>query len=548
MLLPDFGATPAKTMMGETVPVRFMQRAEDEALVKAREEALRGRDTVRGAEPLVSLWREVSKPRKGGAIAAQPPGCKVDFDFLFHMWLKERGLSGMLTRVEDQEGWAVFKYHPEQPVVESKPEWETAFHGTWWYAVWLILSSGVFLESTDRSLGHDFWEPGVYCSPCVDTGLWYARPQILFADGVYHRVIFELRVDPARRKRDRKRGGVQWVFPSAAVALHAVWVRSNAPPKNGEERVNGWDPELEALPFGCQALPPLINPRRLHEDPWPDMEDEFPFDKGNNNAPPWMQTAQPNPGEQPAKALIRPAFHAVSAVGGPIRPLVERMRGAAAAAAAAALPGPQWPPAQLRPASFWGKGARPRGPPGNPWADDWGGKGTLAGGGGFQDDSGWDSCSAWSSGPAWKDASGWEAQAAWKEPVWKGSAAAWQGSDPAAAWEETATMDRPMPVGLVATGQWHAEQNPQAGGRRWGGPIKPVASLKRPWPQENGGESQKKGRVVPPPNKAMKLAPVPPEEERPPAHGGEPDMHAWAAWVEKAPEETPAAGAMEWKL
>merc|ERR1719433_463460 len=113
----------------------------------------------------------------------------------------------MLKRVEDQDGWAVFVYTPEDRVVRSSPDWETAWHGTWWYAVWLILKSGVFLESNDRSLGHDFWEPGVYCSPSLDTGLWYARPQILFGDGVYYRIIFELRVDPATRKKKQKARG-----------------------------------------------------------------------------------------------------------------------------------------------------------------------------------------------------------------------------------------------------------------------------------------------------------------------------------------------------
>jgi len=249
---------------------------------------LQGRNSFRGNEPLVSLWREVSKPRRGGAIKAQPAGCKVDFDSLFNKWLEARGLTATLKRMEDKEGWAVFAYAPEEAVVRSKPGWEKAYHGTWWYAVWLILKSGIFLESNDRSLGHDYWEPGVYCSPSLDTGLWYARPQILFGDGVYHRVIFELRVDPEQRKRDRKRGGVQWVFPSSAVALHAVWVRSNAPPKNGEERVNEWDPELEAFPPGCHAVEPVVNSRT---DPWPDMEDDFPFDpEGNSDVPPWMQS------------------------------------------------------------------------------------------------------------------------------------------------------------------------------------------------------------------------------------------------------------------
>lgn len=221
-------------------------------------------------ENLVEQWREVSKPRRAGAVAKQPRGSKKDFPALFDEWLKVRDLHDSLRRckAEDQRGWRVYRYTRE-PVVKAAASWEQAFHGTWWYSVWSVIESGVMLESDDRSKGHDFWEPGVYCSPNLDTGRWYARPHILFGDGVYHRVLFELRVDPSRRKKNRQRGGVQWVFPAAAVALYAVWVQLNAPPKNGEERVNDWDPLLEALPPERQAVSEIANPR---VGPWPEPE------------------------------------------------------------------------------------------------------------------------------------------------------------------------------------------------------------------------------------------------------------------------------------
>ncbi|CAK0797186.1 unnamed protein product, partial [Prorocentrum cordatum] len=145
-------------------------------------------------------------------------------------------------------------------------DWEQAFHGTWWYAVWLVLDSGVLLESNDKASGHDFWEPGVYCTPVLETARWYARPHVLFGDGAYHRVLFELRVDPERRKRQRQRGGVQWVFNSSAVSIHAMWVEINAPPDNGEERVNEWDPGLEALPSGRDRPELVVNPRDFASD------------------------------------------------------------------------------------------------------------------------------------------------------------------------------------------------------------------------------------------------------------------------------------------
>jgi len=232
------------------------------------------KEAQRSREDLVTRWREVSKPRRAGAVARQPRGSKLDFEGLFELWLEARGLgaSSTLERIDDQKGWAVYRY-VKDPVVIEQPSWEVAFHGTWWYSLWMVLESGVFLESDDRQKGHDFWEPGVYCSPNLETARWYARPQVLFADGVFHRIIFELRVDPERRKKNRQRGGVQWVFPTAAVSLHAVWVQRNAPPANGEERVYGWEPELEALPLNRSALEPTVNGRNVETEPWPDPED-----------------------------------------------------------------------------------------------------------------------------------------------------------------------------------------------------------------------------------------------------------------------------------
>lgn len=223
--------------------------------------------TIRGK--LVDIWRDLCKPRKQGTIAPQPRGCKVDFDPLFQQWLAARGLEDSLERVENQRGWFVYKYKRE-PVVQPEEWWDQAFHGTWWYPVWSMLESGVLLESDDRALGHDFWEPGVYCSPKLETGRWYARPQVLFADGCYHRVVFELRVDPERRKKNRQRGGIQWVFNSDAVSIYGLWVQVNAPPVKGEERLNDWDPALEALPLG-QVIPPEV--KNTREGPWPEPEE-----------------------------------------------------------------------------------------------------------------------------------------------------------------------------------------------------------------------------------------------------------------------------------
>lgn len=283
-------ATPSLDKLGKLV-FNPPKRALPPEVELARQHATAGRDIMKGSEALVNLWREASKPRKGGAILPQPHGAKLDTPELFEQWLTQRDLHDKMERMEDKDGWFRWKY-TKDPVVESKANWEPAFHGTWWYAVWLILESGILLESNDRSLGHDFWEPGVYCSPVLDTGLWYARPQLLFGDGVYHRCIFELRVDPARRMKSRQRGGVQWVFPGAAISLYAIWIRSNAPPANGEERVNGWEPELEALPAGRDYPPAIVNPR---DGAWPEHYDKYAWDVSENNVPPWMRSGTPAP-------------------------------------------------------------------------------------------------------------------------------------------------------------------------------------------------------------------------------------------------------------
>ena len=229
-------------------------------------------------EDLVIQWREVCKPRRAGAVAAQRKGSRKDFASCFNDWLRARNLHESLAEVGYKDGWKVYRYLKE-PKVKSEENWEQAFHGTWWYSVWLVLDSGVFLESNDRDKGHDFWEPGVYCSPLLSTARWYARPHILFADGVYHRIIFELRVNTEKRLRNRQRGGVQWVFKPDAVSLYGLWVQRNAPPVVGEERINNWDPKLEARPFGAaevDATTNVLQTARPEDQPFSDTEEDEP--------------------------------------------------------------------------------------------------------------------------------------------------------------------------------------------------------------------------------------------------------------------------------
>ena len=229
-----------------------------------------------GRRNLVIQWRDVSKPKRQGAVAAQRTGSRKDFAICFEEWLRARGLQDFLREDGYKQGWKVYKYI-RKPVVESEEDWEPAFHGTWWYSVRLVLEAGVLLDSNDGDKGHDFWEPGVYCTPVLETARWYARPQILFADGVYHRIVYELRVNTSKRLRNRQRGGVQWVFKPDSVSLYGIWVQRNQPPAVGEERINSWDPKLEARPLGSKEVDATRNRRHLGRpvhQPFSDTEDE----------------------------------------------------------------------------------------------------------------------------------------------------------------------------------------------------------------------------------------------------------------------------------
>eukprot|EP00971_Amphidinium_carterae_P346623 6488207-Amphidinium_carterae.1 len=220
----------------------------------------RSASAARGALP--KDWQELSRPRKRGRIRPYASHVRADFPFLLDEWLFQRNLSGVLTRNHAQEQleqqshykgqeqglrrWLIYDYNRRQEPID--PTWVQTFHGTWWYSLWSILESGVMLESNDAKLGHDFWMPGTYVTPTLETATWYSRPHIVFNDGVYQRAVIELRVNKKRIKAERIRGGDQWVFPADAVKIVGFRFKTNAPPKAPEQRFDTWDPRLEAIP------------------------------------------------------------------------------------------------------------------------------------------------------------------------------------------------------------------------------------------------------------------------------------------------------------
>ena len=223
---------------------------------------------ARDTECLVACWREAShssrEPGAKPALSKAAPNTEQNFEPRFKEWLQARGIDDTLKRQDDEDGWQVWRYLRD-PVNPPGTKWMPAFHGIWWYSLWLILESGILCESTDEAKGHDPQSyPGVWCSPLLDTAKGYARAHHLFDDGAYHRCVVELRVNGNRLRLNREQGGVQWVFPSDAVALHGIRVQVNTPLKKGEQRVNEWDVKLQAVPRAWRDAAGMHVP-----GPWP---------------------------------------------------------------------------------------------------------------------------------------------------------------------------------------------------------------------------------------------------------------------------------------
>ena len=198
---------------------------------------------------LLRKWKEMAKPKGKGAPPPAPTyvACKTEDKLL--TWFQKRQLPLTRAPERDNDGWLVYNYTPVAPIIEAGPTWDSAYHGTWWYALQQVVDSGVLIESNDEKSGHEFWIGGVFCSPNIATARRYARPQVVLDNDVYLRAMLELKVDSARRRKKRKKGGVQWVFPSEAVALVGVWIQVNSPPEKGEERLEIWNESLEATPL-----------------------------------------------------------------------------------------------------------------------------------------------------------------------------------------------------------------------------------------------------------------------------------------------------------
>ena len=175
----------------------------------------------------------------------------------FYRWQKARELDCLdyVDTVDQDLGggrrdlWHRYLYRPtSQDVCFST--WETAYQGSWWYSLWLVAASGVVLASEDKELGHDFNSVcGVFCSPSLKVAEKYARPGKPFPDGLYHRLVYELWVQPGkRRKRRHGSTGSQWILQPDQVRLKAVRIKIDSPPEQHVEGWSQWKPSFEARP------------------------------------------------------------------------------------------------------------------------------------------------------------------------------------------------------------------------------------------------------------------------------------------------------------
>lgn len=215
---------------------------------------------------LVQHWKNQSSGRRKKAIPRQtfPDEMAMEaFGLNLDRWLQERLLQDTLERdarwdPPASEGdpsypFMYYRYLPPRTVenayIEPEEGWSRGFHGTWFYALWSILESGVLLESSSKERGHYFYSPGVYLTPSLSGSIWYARPHHMFDDAMYHRVIVEVLYDTSKvLPLKGKVASRAVVVSSDAVAITGIIIQPNSPPYAGEERCETFDPSLEVIP------------------------------------------------------------------------------------------------------------------------------------------------------------------------------------------------------------------------------------------------------------------------------------------------------------
>jgi hypothetical protein len=153
--------------------------------------------------------------------------------------------------------------------------WVSAYHGSRWYAAWSICAEG-FINVSKK--GDPIYQAGGgtghYCAVDFEYARWYSRPQVLFNDGCYHRVMFRLAYDKKKLRNIRYVSqGLEHIVWENGIVLLSCLMKPNYPPVEAtEERFSSWDPSLEIHPWGTEhvEIKPIVNPCLKSWGPWED--------------------------------------------------------------------------------------------------------------------------------------------------------------------------------------------------------------------------------------------------------------------------------------
>ena len=132
-------------------------------------------------------------------------------------------------------------------------EWSQAFHGTYFYTLWNILSSG-FLGSDLKNEGGDNHLSAsdiVYTTPNPDLAYSYAPPHQLFGNGFLFKVVLDLRVRKDKMYRRCNQSNfykTEEVFFARDVHVAGMWCFTDAHALQGDSRILEWDPKFETIP------------------------------------------------------------------------------------------------------------------------------------------------------------------------------------------------------------------------------------------------------------------------------------------------------------
>ena len=144
-------------------------------------------------------------------------------------------------------------YNENETGTSSNAQWETAWHGCKFEALYSIMYHGQLWPSNDEGQGHRLLGDvsGIYChSPAyAHKAENYSRFMPLWNDGVFWCCKWELKVDRSR-KQDPKSDTEQWIQKPGSTRLVALWLCGirNEDMQPGFEFSETWNPMLEAHP------------------------------------------------------------------------------------------------------------------------------------------------------------------------------------------------------------------------------------------------------------------------------------------------------------